>query len=200
MKWGTFKPLSTLQNPQIGKQFWNGDFKHNYSLTCSCSRQYPFQYSSNLYPHHPNFSQSWKPWHETEQITVLDVVNKDIGDRHALKENSHTAEDKITVTVITVITVTLRSLMENMRENKKQGIRRIWRLHFRERQPQKTPFFLGKMIKANETVCEIFKNSYELPFLNTLSNEDFKKNSSALKNSKLIEESFKEILRVENVK
>ena len=56
------------------------------------------------------------------------------------------------------------------------------------------------MIKANETVCEIFKNSYELPFLNTLSNEDFKKNSSALKNSKLIEESFKEILRVENVK
>ena len=78
-----------------------------------------------MYPHHPNFSQSWKPWHETEQITVLDVVNKDIGDRHALKENSHTAEDKITVTVITVITVTLRSLMENMRENKKQGIRRI---------------------------------------------------------------------------
>ena len=55
----------------------------------------------------------------------MDVVNKDIGDRHALKENSHTAEDKITVTVITVITVTLRSLMENMRENKKQGIRRI---------------------------------------------------------------------------
>ena len=30
-----------------------------------------------------------------QQTTVLDVVNKVIGDGHALKENNHTIEDKI---------------------------------------------------------------------------------------------------------
>ena len=66
VKSGAFKPSSTLRNQQIGQQFRNADFKHDYSPTSSTSRQYPFQYRSNSYPQHPNSIQSWKPWRETE--------------------------------------------------------------------------------------------------------------------------------------
>ena len=58
VKSGAFKPPSTLRNPRIGQQFWNADFKHDYSPTSSSSRQYPFQYRSNSDPQHPNSSQS----------------------------------------------------------------------------------------------------------------------------------------------
>ena len=94
----TFKDSSTLRNPRIGQQFQNADFKHNYSPTSSCSRQYPFQYRPNSYHQHPNSNQSWKPWHGMklrQQITASDVVSKGIGDGHAQKENSHTTQDKI---------------------------------------------------------------------------------------------------------
>ena len=67
-KSGTFKPSSTLWNSWIGQQFRNADFKHNYSPTSSSSRQHPFQYRSNVYPQHPNSSQSWKTWHKTETV------------------------------------------------------------------------------------------------------------------------------------
>ena len=65
-KSSAFKPSSTLRYPRIGQQYWNADFKDDYSPTSSSSRQYPFQYRPNLYPQHPNSSQSWKPWRETE--------------------------------------------------------------------------------------------------------------------------------------
>ena len=65
-KSSAFKPSSTLRYPRIGQQFWNADFKDDYFPTSSSSRQYPFQYKPNLYPQHPNSSQSWKPWRETE--------------------------------------------------------------------------------------------------------------------------------------
>ena len=61
-----FKPSSTLRNPRIGQQFRNANFKHDNSPTSSSSRQNPFQYRPNSYPQHPNSSQSWKPWRETE--------------------------------------------------------------------------------------------------------------------------------------
>ena len=65
-KSSAFKASSTLRNPRIGQQFRNTDFKDNNSPTSSSSRQNPFQYRPNLYPQHPNSSQSWKPWRETE--------------------------------------------------------------------------------------------------------------------------------------
>ena len=39
-------------------------------------------------------------------------------------------------------------------------------------------------------MCDILKNGYKLPFLYTLSNAEFKNNSSALKNSEFVEESI----------
>ena len=57
-----------------------------------------------------------------------------------------------------------------------------------------------KTIRANETVCDILKKSYKLPFLYTPSNAEFKNNSSALKNSESVEESIKETLRAGTVK
>ena len=60
--------------------------------------------------------------------------------------------------------------------------------------------FWEKTIRANETVCDILKKSYKLPFLYTPSNAEFKNNSSALKNSEFIEESIKEMLRAGTVK
>ena len=42
--------------------------------------------------------------------------------------------------------------------------------------------FWTKTIRANETVCDIVKNGYKLPFLHTTSNAKSKNNSSALKN------------------
>ena len=66
MKSGTFKPSSTLRIPEIGEQFRNGDFKHDYSPASSSSRQYLFQYRCNSYPQHPNSTQSWKPWRDTK--------------------------------------------------------------------------------------------------------------------------------------
>ena len=52
-----------------------------------------------------------------QQTTVSDVVNKGVRDRHVQKENSHTTKDKIK----RLITVSLRPVMEIMRENRKPG-------------------------------------------------------------------------------
>ena len=52
-----------------------------------------------------------------QQTTVSDVVNKGVGDGHVQKENSHTTKDKIK----RLITVSLRPVMEIMRENRKPG-------------------------------------------------------------------------------
>ena len=60
--------------------------------------------------------------------------------------------------------------------------------------------FWEKTIRANETVCNILKSGYKLPFLCTPSNAEFKNNSSALKNWEFIEESIKDMLRVGTVK
>ena len=65
-KSSAFQPLPTLRNPRIKQQFRNADCKHDYSLTSSCSRQYPFQYRSSSYPQYSNFSQYWKPWCKTK--------------------------------------------------------------------------------------------------------------------------------------
>ena len=95
-KSSSFKPSSTLRNPRIGQQFWNGDFKHDYSPANSSSRQYPFQYRLNLYPQHPNSSQFWKPWRETETADYCFRCGENgIGDGHAPKKNIRTTEDKI---------------------------------------------------------------------------------------------------------
>ena len=56
------------------------------------------------------------------------------------------------------------------------------------------------MIRANETVWDILKNSYKLPFLHTPSNVELKNNSSALKNSEFLVESIKKMLRGGTVK
>ena len=93
-KLGTFKPSSTLRNSQIGQQFRNADFKHDYSPASSSGRQYHFQYRSNSYPsiqipaNLGNLGVKLR-----QQTTVSDVVNKVIGDGAALKEINHTTED-----------------------------------------------------------------------------------------------------------
>ena len=84
-KSSAFKPSPTLRNPQIGQQFRNVDFKHEYSLTSISSRQY-IQIPANL----GNLGVKLR-----QQATALDVVNKGIGDGYAEKENSHTTEKKI---------------------------------------------------------------------------------------------------------
>ena len=77
-----------------------------------------------------------------QQTTVLDVVNKGIGDGHVKKENSNTTEDKIKGNTYNYFNEALNGNYEG--EQKNQGIWRIWRLYFSESQPQQTPFFLGK--------------------------------------------------------
>ena len=79
-KSSAFKPSSTLRNPQIGQQFRNVNFKHEYSPTSISSRQY-IQIPANL----GNLGVKLR-----QQATALDVVNKGIGDGYAQKENSHT--------------------------------------------------------------------------------------------------------------
>ena len=59
---------------------------------------------------------------------------------------------------------------------------------------------LEKTIRTNETVYDIIKNSYKLPFLYTPSNAEFKNNSSAFKNLEFVDESIKEMLRADTVK
>ena len=60
--------------------------------------------------------------------------------------------------------------------------------------------FGEKTIRAKETVYDILKNGYKLPFLYTPSNAVFKNNFSALKNSEFVQKSIKEMLRAGIVK
>ena len=66
LKSRTFKLSSTLCNLQIGKHVRNAHFKQNHSPTSSSSKQSHFQNRSNSYSQHPNSSDSWKHWCETE--------------------------------------------------------------------------------------------------------------------------------------
>ena len=67
-------------------------------------------------------------------------------------------------------------------------------------QPQKHSSFWVNAIRANETLSDILKNSYKLPFLYTPSNSEFKNNSLALKISEFVDDSIKEMLRAGTIK
>ena len=82
-----------------------------------------------------------------QQIIASDVVSKGIGDGHAQKENSHTREDKIKGNNYNYF---IEALHGNYGGEQKIGEyeESVKDLYFRERQPQKTPFFLGKNDKS----------------------------------------------------
>ena len=85
----------------------------------------------------------------------------------------------------------MRPLLKTTRENKKESDAYIsvtgnLRKHY---------FLWENTTRANETVCDILKNRYKLPFIYTPSNAKFKNNSSALKNSEFVDESITEMLR-----
>ena len=133
-----------------------------------------------------------------QQIIASDVVSKGIGDGHAQKENSHTTEDK---TKGNNYNYFIEALHGNYGGEQKIGEYKESDAYVSVKGNLKKHLpFWEKMIKANETVCDILKNGYKLPLLYTPSNAEFKNNSSALKNSEFIEESIKEMLRAGTVK
>ena len=133
-----------------------------------------------------------------QQTTASDVVNKGIVDGHAQKENSHTTEDK---TKGNNYNYFIEALHGNYGGEQKIGEYKESDAYVSVKGNLKKHLpFWEKMIKANETVCDILKNGYKLPLLYTPSNAEFKNNSSALKNSEFIEESIKEMLRASTVK
>ena len=90
----------------------------------------------------------------------------------------------------------MRPLLEITRENKKLGnIKESDAYISMKDNLKKHLSFWGKTIRATETVCDILKNGYKLPFLYTPSNAEFKNNSLALKNSAFVDESIKKMLR-----
>ena len=91
--------------------------------------------------------------------------------------------------------------MEIIRENKKTGEYEKSDAYISVKDNLKKYLsFWEKTITANETVSDILKNGYKLPFLYTPSNVEFENNSAALKNSEYVDESVKEMLRAGTVK
>ena len=147
-KSSAFKPSSTLRNPRIGQQFRNAisititlqqvvaadRIPSNTGRICTPNIQIP----ANL------GNLGVKP---RQQIIASDVVSKGIGDGHAQKENSHTTEDKIKGNNYNYF---IEALHGNYGGEQKIGEyeESVKDLYFRERQPQKTPFFLGKNDKS----------------------------------------------------
>ena len=133
-----------------------------------------------------------------QQTTASDVVNKGIVDGHAQKENSHTTEDKTKGSNYNYFIEALHGNYEGEQktgEYEESDAYIFLKGNFKKHLP-----FWEKTIRAHETVCDILKNGYKLPFLYNPSNAEFRNNSSALKNSEFIEESTKEILRADTVK
>ena len=133
-----------------------------------------------------------------QQTTVSDVVNNGIGDGHAKKENSHTAEDKIKGDTYNCFIEALNGNHE--REQKTREYEKYDACISVKGNLKNTFLFGKKTIRTNETKCDILKKGYKLPFLYTPSNAEFKNNSSALKISESLEESIKETLRAGTVK
>ena len=174
-KSSAFKPSSTLRNPRIGQQFRNADFKHDNSPISSSSRQYLLQYRPNSYPQHPNSSQSWKPWCGTETADYCFGPGEQGHWRWTCpKENSHTTEDKIKGNNYNYF---IEALHGNYGGEKKIGESGAY-ISVKGNLKKHLPFW-EKTIRANETVRNILKNGYKLPFLCTPSNGEFKNNSSA---------------------
>ena len=168
---GAFKPSSTLQNSRIEQQFRNADFKPDYSS----SRQYPFQYRSNSYPQHPNLGAKLK-----QQTTVSDVVNKGVGDGHVQKENSHITKDEIKSNTYNCFIEARNGNYEGKQKTREYEESDAY--ISMKGNLKKHLSFWKKTIRANETVCDILKNGYKLPFPYSPSNAKSKNNSSALKN------------------
>ena len=133
-----------------------------------------------------------------QQTTVSDVVNKVIGDGHALKENNHTIEDKIKGNTYTYF---IEALNGNYEGEQKTGKYEESDAYISLKGNLKKHIsFRENTIRADETVCDILKNGCKLPFLYTSLNAEFKNNSSVLKNSEFVEDSIKEMLRAGFVK
>ena len=81
-----------------------------------------------------------------QQTTVLDVMNKVIEDGHALKENNHATEDRIKGSTYTCFIEALTGSYEGKQETREYD--ECKNLHFHERQPKKTLFFLEKYNKS----------------------------------------------------
>ena len=132
------------------------------------------------------------------QTTAADVVNKGIGYGYTLKENNHTTEDNIKGNTYTCFIVPLTGNYageQNTGEYEESDAYLSVTGNFK-----KHLSFWQNTIRANETVCDIFKNGYKLPFLYTPSNAEFKNNSLALRNSIFVEETIKEMLRAGTIK
>ena len=123
----------------MGQHFRNSDFKHDYSATSSSYRQYNFHYRSNSYPLHPNPSQSWKPYHETETVDYCLGCSEQRHWKWACPIRKQS------------LYLFYRGTYWKLRgKTKNRGIWRICRLHFGENQPQKTPSFLEKYNKSKQ--------------------------------------------------
>ena len=115
-----------------------------------------------------------------QQTTVSDVVNKDARDRHVQKENSHTTKDKIKSNTYSCFIEARNGNYEGKQKTREYEESDAY--ISMKGNLKKHLSFWKKTIRANETVCDILKNGYKLPFLYTPSNAKSKNNSSALKN------------------
>ena len=98
---------------------------------------------------------------------------------------------------VTLITVSLVPLMEIMGEKKTPGEYEESDTYISVKGNLKKHLsFWEKTISGNQTVCDILKSGYILPFLYTPSNVELENNSLALKNSEFVEESIRKMLRV----
>ena len=115
-----------------------------------------------------------------QQTTVSDVVNKGVGDGHVQKENSHTTKDEIKGNTYNCFIEARNGNYEGKQKTREYEESDVY--ISMKGNLKKHLSFWEKTIRANETVCDILKNGYKLPFLYTPSNAKSKNNSSALKN------------------
>ena len=98
-----------------------------------------------------------------QQTTVSDVVNKGIGCGNVQKENSHTTEDKIKGNTSNCF---IEALNGNYEGEQKTGEYEESNSYISVKGNLKKHLsFWEKMIRGNETVCDIHKSDYKLPFL-----------------------------------
>ena len=92
---------------------------------------------------------------------------------------------------VTLITVSLVPLMEIMGEKNPGEYEESDTYISVKGNLKKHLSFWEKTISGNQTVCDILKSGYILPFLYTPSNVELENNSLALKNSEFVEESIR---------
>ena len=128
--------------------------------------------------------------------TTLDEAKKVTENGHVLKESSHTTEDKIKGNTHIYINKMQTSTINTFRkEAELENMKNLVDTYLPKTISKSDILFNKFAIKLNETVSDLLKYGYKLPFLCTPSKAEFKSNYSTFKNSELADNAIKLMLR-----